>query len=236
MVRASQGNVDAAFAGARQGDRGGVLDPVPAARANGARQRHGAGHQRSRGHLDRRSEPAGNPLQRRQDHRDPGNERPPAPVPSRRRVRPQRQRAPGRARDHDRERAPRHADPHAVDARGGLHRHHLSRDGRGAAQGRPRRRRLADRARRADRHAGGRLRPRVVVSRDLALPRAELSLFQPHHEVSRAGRHAPRDRPGRARVLPRELHRRTGARRRPAIRTSTGASCWPARSCPTRTT
>ncbi len=41
----------------------------------------------------------------------PEDERPPAPVPSRRRVRPQRQRAPGRARHHDRERAPRHADP-----------------------------------------------------------------------------------------------------------------------------
>ena len=31
---------------------------------------------------------------------------------------------------------PRHADPHAVDARGGFHRHDLSRDGRGATQGR----------------------------------------------------------------------------------------------------
>ena len=120
----------------REDRRGHLFDALPAARAHGARQRHGAGRQRPRGHLDRRSEPAGDALQRREDHRDPRDERPPAPVPPGRRVRPQRQRAPGRARDHDRERAPRHADPHAVDARGGLHRHHLSRDGRGAAQGR----------------------------------------------------------------------------------------------------
>ena len=61
--------------------------------------------------------------------------------------------------------------------------------------------------------AARRVRPRGVVRRDLALPRAELSLLEPHHEVPRARRHAARRRPGRARVLSRELHGRTRARR-----------------------
>ncbi len=51
-----------------------------------------------------------------QDHRHPRAERLHPPVPPRWRLRPQRQRTPGRARDHDCQRAPRHADPHAVDA------------------------------------------------------------------------------------------------------------------------
>ena len=213
-VRADQGDVDAAFAARREDRRGDLLDAVPAARPHGAGQRHGARQRRPRRHLDRRSEPAGNALQRREDHRDSRDQRPPAPVPPGRRLRPQRQRAAGRARDHDRQRAPRHADPHAVDARGGLHRHDVSRHGRGASQGRPRCRRLADRARRAHGHAGRRLRSGGVVPRDLALPRAELSLLEPHDEVPRPGRHAPRRRPGRARVLSRELHGRARPRRR----------------------
>ncbi len=222
--------------GRRQDRRGDLLDAVPAARPHGARQRHGARRRRSRGHLDRRSEPAGNTLQRREDHRHSRDQRPPAPVPPGRRLRPQRQRAAGRARDHDRQRAPRHADPHAVDARGGFHRHHVSRHGRGAAQGRPRRRRLADRDRSADRHAGRRVRSGGVVPRDLALPRAELPLLEPHDEVPRSGRHAPRRRSGRARVLSRELHGRTRRAPRARIRISIAASCSPARTCPTSRT
>ena len=66
----------------------------------------------------------------------PEAERLSAHVPPRRRLRPQRQRSAGRAGDHDREREPRHADPPAVDARGRLHRHDVSRDGRRAAEGR----------------------------------------------------------------------------------------------------
>ena len=49
----------------RQDRRGDLLDAVSAARPHGARQRDRARHRRSRGHLDRRSEPAGNALQRR---------------------------------------------------------------------------------------------------------------------------------------------------------------------------
>ena len=120
----------------RQDRRGDVLDAVSGARAHGARQRHRARRQRSRGHLDRRSEPPGNALQRREDHRHPRAERPSAHVPPGRRLRPQRQRAPGRAGDHDREREPRHPDPYALDARGGFHRHDVSRHGRGAPEGR----------------------------------------------------------------------------------------------------
>ena len=153
-------------------------------------------------------------LQRVEDHRHSRAERLSAPVPSRRRLRPQRQRSAGRAGDHDRERESRHADPSAVDARGGLHRHDLSRDGHGAPEGRSRRRRLADRARGAHGDAGRRLRPGGVVRRGVALLRAELSLLEPHDEVSRAGRHAARHRAGRARVLSRELHERARARRR----------------------
>ena len=67
------------------------------------------------------------------DHRASPSQRLSAHVPSRRRLRPQRQRSAGRARDHDRERESRHADSSALDARGGLHRHDLSRDGRRAA-------------------------------------------------------------------------------------------------------
>ena len=149
-----RGTVDAAFARAAKIVEATYSTPYLAARAHGARQRHGARHRRSRGHLDRRSEPAGDALQRLEDHRHPRAERLSAHVPPRRRLRPQRQRPAGRAGDHDRQREPRHADPHAVDARGGLHRHDLSRDGRGAPEGRSRCRRLADRARSAHRHAG----------------------------------------------------------------------------------
>ena len=99
-----------------------------------------------------------------------------------------------------------------VDARGRLHRHDLSRDGHGASQSRARRRRLAARARSAHEHAAGRLRPRRVVRRRVALSRAELPLLESHHEFPRARRHAPRRRPSRARVLSRELHRRARAR------------------------
>ena len=99
------------FHGRREDRRGDLLDAVPAARPHGAGQRHGARRRRPRRHLDRRSEPAGNALQRGEDHRDSRDQRPPAPVPPGRRLRPQRQRPAGRARDHDRQRAPRHADP-----------------------------------------------------------------------------------------------------------------------------
>ena len=111
----------------------------------------------------------------------PEAERLSAHVPSGRRLRPQRQRSAGRAGDHDREREPRHADPSALDARGRLHRHDLSRDGRRAPEGRARRRRLADRARGAHRDAEGRLRARCVVRRRVALLRAEL----PVHRITR---------------------------------------------------
>ena len=169
---------------------------------------------RSRGHLDRRSESPGDAIQRREDHRHPRAERPSALVPSGRRLRPQRQRSPGRARDHDREREPRHPDPSALDARRGFHRHDLSRDGCSTPQGRSRCRRLADRTRRAYRDAGRRVRPGRFVQRDLALSRAELSLLEPHDEVPRARRHTARHRPGRTRILSRELHRRAGPRGR----------------------
>ena len=75
--------------------RGDVLDPVSAARADGTRQRHGARGRRSRGHLDWRSESAGDALQRREDYRNPRAERPSAPVPPGRRLRPERQRTTG---------------------------------------------------------------------------------------------------------------------------------------------
>src|SRR6266850_2211085 len=170
---------------ARREDRGGdLLDAVSRPGAHGARQRHGAGDQRPRGHLDRRSEPPGNALQRLQDHRHPRAERLHPPVPPRWRLRPQRQRPPGRAGDHDRQRAPRHADPYAVDARAGLHRNDIPRDGDGAAEGRSRCRGVANRAGRAHLHAARRIRTRGVVRRDLALPRAELPLLEPHHQVS----------------------------------------------------
>ena len=213
-VRVNSGRRGRRVRARRENRRSDLLDAVSAARADGARQRDGARHRRSRRHLDRRSEPAGNALQRVEDHRHPRAERLSAPVPPRRRLRPQRQRASGRAGDHDRERASRHADPSALDARGGFHRHDLSRDGRGAPEGRARRRRLADRARGAHGDAGRRLRPRIVVRRGVALLRAELPLLEPHDEIPRSGRHAARRRAGRARVLSRELHERARARRR----------------------
>ena len=192
--------------------RGDVFDAVPAARSHGARQRDRARDGRARRHLDRRPEPAGDALQRRADHGHCRRERLSAHVPSRRRLRPQRQWSTSRASDHDRERESRHADSPAVDARGGLHRHDLSRDGYGAAQGGARRGRLAARARGAHEHAAGRLRPRCVVRRRFTLLRAELPFLESHDEFPCARRHAPRRRAGRARVLSRELHRRARAR------------------------
>ena len=192
--------------------RGDVFDAVPAARSHGARQRDRARDRRARRHLDRRPEPAGDALQRRADHGHSRRERLSAHVPSRRRLRPQRQWSASRASDHDRERESRHADSPALDARRGLHRHDLPRDGHGAAAGGARRGRLAARARGAHEHAAGRLRPRRVVRRRVALLRAELPLLESHDEFPCARRHAPRRRAGRARVLSRELHRRARAR------------------------
>ena len=76
----------------REDRRGDLLDAVSRPSAHGARQRHRAGYQRPRGHLDRRSESPGNALQRLEDHRYPGAERLRPPVPPRWRLRPQRQR------------------------------------------------------------------------------------------------------------------------------------------------
>ncbi len=93
-VRVDQGDVDAGFARRREDRRGHLLDAVPAARAHGARQRHGA----------RRPTTAwtsGSAIRARRRRASapskitgiPETERPPAPVPPRRRLRPQRQRA-----------------------------------------------------------------------------------------------------------------------------------------------
>jgi isoquinoline 1-oxidoreductase beta subunit len=87
-----------------------------------------------------------------------------------------------------------------------FHRDDLSRHGHGAVESLARRRRLADRARSPHLHAARRVRSRGIVRRDVALPRAELSLFDAHHEVPHPGRDAARRRPGRARFLPGELH------------------------------
>ena len=103
-------------------------------------------------------------------------------------------------------------------------------------QGRPRRRRLADRARGAHRDAGRRVRPRRIVRRDLALPRAELSLLEPHDEVPRSRRHAARHRPGGARVLSRELHGRARARGRQRSVSLSARAPRPHQLSPTRTT
>ena len=213
-VRANQGDVDAAFKGATRIVEATYSTPfLPRARMEPGNATVLVTSNRVDIWIGDQS-PQETRFSAATDHRHSRDERPSAPVPPGRRLRPQRQRAPGRARDHDRQRAPRHADPHAVDPRGGLHRHHVSRHGRRASQGRARCRRLADCARRADGHAGRRLRTGGVVPRDLALPRAELSLFEPHHEVPRPGRHAPRRRPGCARVLSRELHGRARPGRR----------------------
>ena len=213
-VRVNQGDVDAAFARAARIVEATYSTPyLPRARMEPGNATVLVTSDRVDIWIGDQS-PAGNAFQRREDHRHPRAERPSAPVPPGRRLRPQRQRSPGRAGDHDREREPRHPDPSALDARRGFHRHDVSRDGRGAPEGRSRCRRLADRARRAHGHAGRRVRPRRLVQRDLALPRAELSLLESHDEVPRARRHAARHRPGRARVLSRELHGRARPRRR----------------------
>ena len=204
--------------------RGDLFDAVPAARSHGARQRDGARDGRARRHLDRRPEPAGDALQRRADHGHSRRERLSAHVPLGRRLRPQREWSASRASDHDRERESRHADSLALDARGGLHRHDLSRDGHGAAQGGARRGRLAARARGAHEHAAGRLRPRCVVRRRFTLLRAELPFLESHDEFPCARRHSPRRRAGSARVLSRELHRRARACGRARIRIAIGAS------------
>src|SRR5205823_14676659 len=88
-------------------------------------------------------------------------------------------------------------------------------------------RRLADRTRGAHGDAGRRIRPGIIVRRDLAVPRAELSLLEPHDEISRSLRHAARHRTGRARVLSRELHERTRTCRRYGSIPLSARAHWP---------
>ena len=143
----------------RRQNRGSDLHhALSAARPHGARQCHRARHRRPGGYLDRRPEPAGDALLGVKNHRHSGSQRLSAPVPPRRRLRPQRQRPAGRAGDLYRQPAPRHAHPPAVDARGGFHRLDLPGHGRRPPARRARCRRLPRSAGSAHRH--GRDRPR----------------------------------------------------------------------------
>ena len=167
----------------------------------------------------------------------PETERLPPPVPPRRRLRPQRQRPAGRAGDHDRQPEPRHAHPPAVDARGGLHRHDLSRHGRGAA-------------------AARRSTPTAGRSRSRCAPRMQRDGFGPDASFDVASRyyvpnyrfsthttkfHIPvgtRRGVGQAgaRVLSRELHRRARPRGRQGPVPLSPRADRPHRTCPTRPT
>ncbi len=67
-VRVDQGDVDAAFARAAKIVEATYYDALPTARTYGARQCDGARHRRPRRHLDGRSEPARDSVQRLADH------------------------------------------------------------------------------------------------------------------------------------------------------------------------
>ena len=211
-VRVDQGDCDHAFASGARNRGGDLHHALSAARPHGARQRHRARHRRPGGHLDRRPEPAGDALLRRQNHRHSGSQRLSAPLPPRRRLRPQRQRPAGRTGDLHRQPAPRHAHSPAVDARGGFHRLHLPGHGRRPPARRARCRRLPRSARSAHRHGRDRPRGECVLRPGLGLLCAELPVLQPLRELPRAGRHAARRRYPGARFLPRELFGRTRPR------------------------
>ena len=221
----------------RQDRRGDLLDAVSAARAHGARQRHGARHRRSRGHLDRRSEPAGNALQRRRR----------SPASPRQNVHLHLCHLGGGFGRNGNGPQAEHAIMIANANRGTPIHMLWTREedfigttyramGVARLKAGSRCRRLADRARRAHGDAGRRVRPGRVVRRDLALPRAELSLLEPHDEIPRARRHAARRRPGRARVLSRELHGRARPRRGQGSVSLSARAHRAHRACPTRTT
>ena len=166
----------------------------------------------------------------------PEAERLSAHVPPGRRLRPQRQRPAGRAGDHDREREPRHADPSALDARGRLHRHDVSRHGRRAPAGRARRRRLADRARSAHRHAGrtASAPTRRSTSRRATSCRTTGSRITRRISTCRSARGAASARPRTSSIARASWTSSRTPRAR--IRIAIGASSSRARACRSRTT
>ncbi len=191
------------------------FDALSPARPDGARQRDRACHRQSGRYLDRRPEPAGDALLGVADHRHSGKECLSPHVPSRRRLRPQRQRPASRAGDLHRQPEPRHAHPSVVDARGRLRRHDLSLHGRRAPARGARCRRLADR----DRSAGPPwTRKPLAPSRPSTRPRATTRPIIASRPTARRFHIPVGTRRGvgaaGARFLSRELHGRARPRRR----------------------